>query len=76
MLNSIDISPILSSIPPYTVYVCDGLGNNCVYVATFNTNDPDGIIFLPPIFFNAPKVVVKIVDGLDCVKEKETICST
>lgn len=76
MLNTIDITTLLSTVPPYTVYVCDGLGNNCEFVAIFDTTPPQGIIFLPPTFLNAPKVVVKIIDGVNCEKEKETICST
>ena len=73
-MNSIEFQLPLNSTPPYTIYVCDGFGNNCVFLALSPTNQPTSPIYLPPQFNNAPMIIIKIVDALNCVTEKTYFC--
>lgn len=73
-MNSIEIVPPLNSVPPYKVYVCDGFGNNCFFLALLQDNNPTNMLYLPPQFNNAPVIIVKIIDGINCVTEKTYFC--
>lgn len=73
-MNSIEFQLPLNSVPPYTIYVCDGFGNNCVFIALLQDNNPTTPFFLPTNFNNAPMIIVKVIDGINCVTEKTYFC--
>lgn len=76
-MRNIILSAISGFTPPYDVYVCDFLGNNCQYVKTISSNVPPIDVFtLPDFFSGAPAVNVKIVStNSNCEKEENVICS-
>jgi len=64
MASKITINSISGATAPYTLYVCDGHGNN----STFLTTDasPTGDFTLSPFFNGAPSVMLKIIDSNNC----------
>ena len=73
-MNTINLYNPLNTFPPYTVEVCDIFGNNCVFVASFNTNIPPTPIQLPPPYETAPALQIKITDFYGCVVSKNFYC--
>ena len=75
-MTTLQFSTISGLNNPYTVYVCDVYGLNCILVAYFATNVPPINTFvLPPPFDSAPAIGVKIVTSDGCVKFKIIYCS-
>ena len=76
-MKNIILSSITGVTPPYEIYVCDLLGNNCQFIKTLNTNVPPIDVFpLPDFFSGAPAVNVKIIGtNSGCEKEENVICS-
>ena len=73
-MTSIQITDISGLTFPYNIYVCDVFGNQCILVATVNTNvPPTNQIYLPPLFNTAPAVGVKIISH-DCEKFEIVYC--
>lgn len=61
---------------PYTIYVCDVYGLNCILVAYFSTSVPTINTFaLPPQFNTAPALGIKVVTSDGCEKFKVLYCS-
>ena len=61
---------------PYTVYVCDVFGNNCILLAYIATTVPiTNIMVLPPQFDSAPAIGVKVITSDGCEKFKVLYCS-
>jgi hypothetical protein len=74
-MNTLELYSVPTNIPPYTVYICDFFGNNCVFTALINTNIPPSYTLQVPSQFNsAPVITVKIVDGAGCEVSKQFIC--
>lgn len=73
-MNSIEFILPLNSVPPYTVYVCDGFENNCFFLGLYQNNDITQQIYLPQQFNNAPMIIVKVIDGNNCVTNKTYFC--
>ena len=66
-MKSITLYNIVGLSNPYTVYVCDVYGNNCILLATISTSVPPyNQIILPPQFDSAPSVGVKIITSDGC----------
>jgi hypothetical protein len=75
-MNTLEFSSIFGLDFPYTVYVCDVYGNQCVLVAYINTNVPLNNLFaLPQQFQNAPALGVKVISANGCEKFKVLYCS-
>ncbi len=73
-MTSIQITEISGLTYPYDIYVCDVFGNQCLLVATINSDVPPvNTLVLPPQFNTAPAVGVKIVSH-DCVKFNIVYC--
>lgn len=61
-MTEINLSSISGLTPPYTVYACDVFGVNCTLIATISgVVPPTNSILLPPPFYYAPAVGIKIV---------------
>jgi hypothetical protein len=61
---------------PYTIYICDVYGLNCILVAYFTTNVPPNNSFvLPPQFNSAPAIGVKVITSDGCERFKVLYCS-
>ena len=65
MASKITISSVSGASAPYTLYVCDANGNNCVILTT--DASPTGDFFLSSFFDGAPSVMLKIIDSNNCV---------
>lgn len=66
-MHTIDINSLTITNPPYLIYVCDLLGNQCQLVGIVNFGDPIPFsINLPSQFNSAPGVIVKFIDSLNC----------
>jgi hypothetical protein len=76
-MKNIILSSITGFTPPYEIYVCDFLGNNCQFIQIINDTVPPIIVFpLPDFFENAPAVNVKIIGvNSNCIREENVICS-
>jgi hypothetical protein len=77
MMQNIIISSITGLTPPYEIYVCDFLGNNCqlVEIITYSV-PPIEVISLPDYFSGAPAVSLKIVEtNVPCEKNIPVVCS-
>ena len=64
MASKITISSVSGASAPYTLYVCDANGNNCVILTT--DASPTGDFFLSSFFDGAPSVMLKIIDCNNC----------
>ena len=74
-MTSIDLYSISGLVYPYTVYVCDVYGNQCVLVSVISSNVPPvNTILLPPLFSNAPAVGIKIKTTDGCERFKIFDC--
>jgi hypothetical protein len=74
-MTSIDLYSISGLNYPYTVYVCDIYGNQCILVSVISSNVPPvNTILLPPLFNNAPAVGIKVVTTDGCERFKIFDC--
>ena len=61
---------------PYTIYVCDVFGNQCILMAYIATSVPTiNTMFLPPQFNSAPAIGVKVITSDGCERFKIIYCS-
>lgn len=61
---------------PYTIYICDVFGAQCILVAYIATSVPTINKFaLPPQFNSAPAIGVKVITSDGCEKFKIIYCS-
>ena len=75
-MTTLEFSSIFGLNFPYTIYVCDVYGLQCVLVAYINTNVPiNNLISLPPQFQGAPAIGVKVITSDGCEKFKILYCS-
>jgi hypothetical protein len=66
-MNAITLYNIVGLSNPYTIYVCDVYGNNCILLATVSTTVPPyNQIILPQQFNTAPSVGIKVVTSDGC----------
>jgi hypothetical protein len=77
MMQNIIISSISGLTPPYQIFVCDFLGNNCQLVDVItSTVPPIEVIPLPDFFSGAPAVSLKIIEtNVPCEKNIPVVCS-
>ena len=62
-MTQLEIYNVTGLTIPYQIYICDVYGNQCVLVASVNTNiPPSATITLPPQFNTAPAIGVKLYD--------------
>lgn len=74
-MNIIDISTISPTNPPYYVYVCDLMGNQCDLIAIFpGSIPPNQTLQLPNKFDGTPGVTIQIINGLGCLIEEKFYC--
>lgn len=75
-MTSLQFSQIFGLTFPYTVYICDVFGTQCILVAYIDTNVPINNLFvLPPQFKIAPAIGVKVITSDGCEKFKVLYCS-
>jgi hypothetical protein len=75
-MNLLSFSNIWGLNPPYTVYVCDVFGNQCILLAYISTTVPiANLMVLPPKFNSAPAIGVKVVTSDGCERFKVLYCS-
>jgi hypothetical protein len=76
-MENIILSSISGNTPPFQIYICDYLGNNCQFVKTlFNNVPPIDVIPIPDFFSGAPALNVKIIGvNSGCEKEENVVCS-
>ncbi len=66
-MQTITLNSITGLNLPYTVYVCDVLGNNCTVLSTVVSTVPPTFTFvLPPPFDVIPAIGIKIVTSDGC----------
>jgi hypothetical protein len=66
-MTSIDLTSITGLTYPYTVYVCNVYGEDCILIAVIeNTVPPNNEIALPIEFNQAPAVGIKIITTDGC----------
>ena len=74
-MTSIDLYSISGLNYPYTVYVCDVYGNQCILVSIIASSVPPvNTIILPLQFNNAPAVGIKIITEDGCERFKVFNC--
>lgn len=75
-MRTLEFTSITGLIQPYTIYICNVFGGDCVLVAYFSTNVPPNNLFvLPPIFNTAPAIGVKVITSDGCERFKVLYCS-
>ena len=75
-MTTLEFSSIFGLNFPYTVYICDVYGLQCVLVAYIETDVPLNNLFsLPQQFKTAPAIGVKVVTSDGCEKFKVLYCS-
>jgi len=68
-MSELIINSVSGNTLPYDVYICDVYGNQCILVATINTNIPSSVTLpLPEEFDNAPSIGIKTIDSIGCEK--------
>jgi hypothetical protein len=67
-MTQITINTVSGSNFPYTIYVCDVYGSNCVLVSTIlGTVPPTSSSFiLPPPYNAVPALMLKVIDNIGC----------
>ena len=75
-MKSLQFTQIVGLNYPYTIYVCDVYGAQCILVAYIDTTVPISNLFvLPPEFNSAPAIGVKVITNDGCEKFKIIYCS-
>ena len=75
-MTTIELTSVAGLTYPYTVYVCNVYGLECVLVAVINSSvPPTNTIILPYPFDTAPAVGIKIITSDGCVRFKIIYCS-
>ena len=75
-MTSLQFTSIVGLNQPYTIYICDVYGNQCILVAYINTTVPINNTFvLPPQFNSSPAIGVKVITSDGCEKFKIIYCS-
>ena len=75
-MTSLQFTQVLGLNFPYTIYICDVFGNQCILVAYIDTNVPiNNTFFLPPQFNTAPAIGVKVITSDGCERFKIIYCS-
>ena len=75
-MTALVFNNIIGLNQPYTVYVCDVFGNQCILLAYISTTVPAiNTIILPPQFNSAPAIGVKVITSDGCEKFKVLYCS-
>lgn len=71
-MTQLTINSIIGLIPPFSGYVCNSYGNNCVYIGEITTTPIT--LTLPPQFNMVPVVGLKLIDNTGCEKFRALIC--
>jgi hypothetical protein len=75
-MTTLQFSNIIGLNFPYTVYICNVFGGECVLVAYIDTTVPlTNTIVLPPQFLTAPAIGVKVITSDGCERFKILYCS-
>lgn len=75
-MTSITLNTITGLTYPYTIYVCNVYGNDCILISTVTTSVPPiNEILLPPPFDMAPAVGIKIITSDGCERFKIIDCN-
>jgi len=75
-MTALIINNIVGLNQPYTVYVCDVFGNQCILLSYISTTVPSiNTIILPPQFESAPAIGVKIITSNGCERFEVLYCS-
>ena len=75
-MTALVFNNIIGLNPPYTVYVCDVFGNQCILLAYISTTVPiANLMVLPPQFNSAPAIGVKVITSDGCERFKVLYCS-
>lgn len=75
-MTSLQFTSIVGLNEPYTIYICDVYGNQCILVAYIDTSVPVNNTFVLPQQFNsAPAIGVKVVTSDGCERFKIIYCS-
>jgi len=75
-MTTLQFSSIFGLNFPYTVYICDVYGLQCVLVAYIDTDVPLNNLFaLPQQFKTAPALGVKVITSDGCERFKIIYCS-
>ena len=75
-MNALVFNSISGLNNPYTIYVCDVFGNQCILLAYIATTVPSiNTMVLPPQFNSAPAIGVKVITSDGCEKFKILYCS-
>ena len=75
-MTTLQFTSIVGLNQPYTIYICDVYGAQCILVAYINTTVPINNIFvLPPQFNSAPAIGVKVITSDGCERFKIIYCS-
>ncbi len=71
-MGQLIISNLTGLVPPYSGYVCDVYGNQCVYIGEIV---PPTTITLPSQFDTAPAIGFRILSNPDCDKLTILYCN-
>jgi hypothetical protein len=75
-MTALVFNSIVGLNPPYTIYVCDVFGNQCILLSYISTTVPiTNTIYLPPQFNSAPAIGVKVITSDGCERFKIIYCS-
>jgi hypothetical protein len=75
-MTTLEFSSIFGLNFPYTVYICDVYGLQCILVAYISTSVPVNNTFvLPQQFKTAPAIGIKVITSDGCEKFKVLYCS-
>jgi len=75
-MTALVFNNIIGLNQPYTIYVCDVFGNQCILLAYISTTVPAiNTITLPPQFNSAPAIGVKVITSDGCERFKVLYCS-
>jgi hypothetical protein len=75
-VTSLQFTSIIGLNNPYTIYICDVFGSQCILVAYISTSVPVNNTFvLPPQFNTAPAIGIKVITSDGCERFKIIYCS-
>ncbi len=75
-MNTLQFNSITGLNYPFTIYVCDVYGSQCILLAYISTSVPTiNSMVLPPQFNTAPAIGVKVITSDGCERFKVLYCS-
>jgi hypothetical protein len=66
MAEQITITTINGGTEPFSIYLCDENGNNCIYIDSIVSIQVPYNFLSPSTYENLPNKIIKVIDSVGC----------